>query len=546
MNKVEIKYSYITNFGELTINGEKISEYSELNSTLRKSFLESVSSIVEILDKEIYDEYELDIFASKFQCAILKFFAEKSEYCKSIHCFESQSLFQIDELWSRINEICKKNNVQVEMRGLVSVFLGQHRTLKYNELCYVVENADAEIGIFTDIDSVVGNIMIPVIISDKFDIVTESGQNKYFIPENIIEEFIDYYTKENVIKKAIMDGILALKYVELDPISDIEIQSLINNKPMYYLGKCPNTVDKGDRFALEFVSFPQDEYYLWLDNESVLEYYNGEIIAKNEGNATINVCNNGIVVESIKIIVIGHSFIENIVVLPRFEYLKKNERGKLDLLLSPTDAEDVDEITWSTSDGGVIEVDQQGNVFAVSAGNAIITVASRKTKTYFNVEVRTQITEIRISPQSLFIKLGETQVMDTYIYPEKAIVEELRWEIDNTNIAHINPSVNNRRCQVIASNTYIGKGNIRCYDPITKLGAVCNVEVVSNIAPNPLGRLALALTIIGILVPFLLPVSAIISGVGLMIDHEESHKKRFITCFILSMVFLAFWYLLFK
>ena len=70
------------------------------------------------------------------------------------------------------------------MRGPVSVFLGQNRTLEYNKLCYVVEKADAEIGIFADIDSVDGNIMIPVIISNKFDILTESGQNKYFIPEN--------------------------------------------------------------------------------------------------------------------------------------------------------------------------------------------------------------------------------------------------------------------------------------------------------------------------------------------------------------------------
>ena len=94
-----------------------------------------------------------------------------------------------------------------------------------------------------------------------------------------------------------------------------------------------------------------------------------------------------------------------------------------------------------------------------------------------------------------------------------------------------------------ASTSYEGSGNIRCYDSATDIGAICNIEVTSKIKPSMAGKVALWCWLIGIFVPFLLPISTIAGIYGLSHDEEEARRKRYIICTIGSILTLLFWFI---
>lgn len=134
-------------------------------------------------------------------------------------------------------------------------------------------------------------------------------------------------------------------------------------------------------------------------------------------------------------------------------------------------------------------------------------------------------------------------ILECNITPSDAPTENLTWELDNKTIASINPSKTGKRCQIIASTNYEGKGNVRCYDPNTKLGAICNIEVISRVKPSTAGKVALWCWLIGIIMPYLLPISIIAGIYGLSSDPEPDRRTKYIICTVGSIVTLLLWFM---
>lgn len=94
MNHIEIKYSYFSQKAEFLMNREKVSPYSELASIGNSPFLEAVASIIHCLDNEVFDDYEIDLYATDFQYELLSAIARKSEYCKISGYFQWNLCFR--------------------------------------------------------------------------------------------------------------------------------------------------------------------------------------------------------------------------------------------------------------------------------------------------------------------------------------------------------------------------------------------------------------------------------------------------------------------
>ena len=67
MNHIKIKYSYFSQKAELIMNGEKASPYSESVAVLNHPFLESVPNIIQSLDNEVFDDYDIYLYGKEFQ-----------------------------------------------------------------------------------------------------------------------------------------------------------------------------------------------------------------------------------------------------------------------------------------------------------------------------------------------------------------------------------------------------------------------------------------------------------------------------------------------
>lgn len=544
MNHVEIRYSYCSQKAELKMNGEEVSPYSELTAIFNRPFLEVVTYIFKSLDNEIFDEYEIDLYATTFQYDLLMDLVEKSEYCKVIHFHKIGSLFSKETLIERLSFISNQHNITISESSAMKLFCKENINIPTNLFFTPVEVPNADIGIFNDETVIPPTIKTIVILSDSFRFQNKSGHICYYIPQNKLDLFLEYYEFEFVIRPMVAEYLTALKYIKLNDIQKTELEAIKTNKPAYYIGDIPTSMDQGDSFMVEFSSFPPQFYMLRSENPNIISCQNTRITAVNAGNCHLIITNNkNEMVTSKGIYVIGHQYAEEIRLVPRFEYLKCSERSRIDIIVTPYNAEDANKLTWTISDPNIIQVDENGNIIALKDGKTTITVSGRNVKSTLSVEVKPALQRLRFSQQFVQMKNGEIIVLNCDVFPLDAPTENLVWEIDNKTIASINPSQDGRRCQLIASTNYEGKGNIRCYDSTSKLGAICNIEVISKVKQGTAGKIALTCWIIGIFMPFLLPISAIASFYGLANDAEPEHRTRYIVCAVGSIIILLFWIL---
>lgn len=543
MNHVEIKYSYLSQKAELKINGEQASPYSELAVIFSRSFLEGVIDIICGLDREIFDDYEIKLYATKFQYELLLSMTKKSEYCKGIQFHEIESLFPIETLFARISHISCQHDIFINKEVRIGVYCEDANIIiptKKEFICMDIPRA--EIGIFESFDNIPSTVRNHIFLSDLFGVQQKEGVIYYCVPRNKLDLFWEYYEYEFIILPIIAEYLTALRYAKLSNIEKFEFEAIKNNKPTYYIGNIPSTMDQGDVCSIEFISFPEKFYTLKSENPNIIKYSESRIIANHPGIVNLIVSDDkNIMVVSKTINVIGHQYAEEIRLIPQFEYLKRSERNQVDIVVTPVNAEDIDDFIWKVSDSNIVQVDNNGNIIALEDGKATISVSGRNVSTNLVVEVKPGLQELRFSSQSIRVKSGEMVILECNIIPENAPTENLIWELDNKTIASINPSKNGRKCQVIASKSYEGKGNIRCYDSDTKLGAICNIEVISKVRHGLPGKIALACWIIGIFIPYLLPVSTIASAYGLAMDADKDRHKRYIICAIGSIITLIWW-----
>ncbi|MDY2654413.1 MULTISPECIES: Ig-like domain-containing protein [Eisenbergiella] len=543
MNHIKIKYSYFSQKAELIMNGEKASPYSESVAVLNHPFLESVPNIIQSLDNEVFDDYDIDLYGTEFQYELLTSVAKKSEYCKEIHFFPIESLLPKVKLMEKISDLGEQNKIVIDKREPSKVYFSNGKCINLPETEFTyTEIPSADIGVFEENEIIPMTVRIPLLLSDSFEIVQRSGRTCYCVPADKIELFWKYYTLEFAERPILMEYLTALRYVQLNNMQTVEFNAIKDNRPAYYINDIPSVIDKDESFAVDFRSFPENAFSLKIEDTDIIECQGNMGLSKNPGATLICICDNkGECVVSKSITVIGHQYIEEIRLIPRFEYLKRSERNCIDVVLTPLNAEDANKLVWKNSNPNVLQIDENGNIIALENGKATITVSGQKVNASLVIEVKPVLQGLRFVQQSVRLKNGETIILECDITPPDAPTENLTWELDNKTIASINPSKYGNRCQVIASTSYEGKGNVRCYDAETKLGALCNIEVISKVKPGAAGKVALSCWLIGILFPFLLPISSIASFYGLACDPETEHRTRYIVCAAGSILTLLFW-----
>lgn len=542
MTHIEIRYSYFSSKADVTINGEKVSPYSELATTLNHPYLEVVSNIIPGLDNEIFDDYQIDFYGNLYQYKLLLSTSSKSEFCKEICFHEIESLYSQIDLLKRLSVISEQNNIVVKKPDDIVIYNPANISIPHEAGFKIVDSPKADIGIFNDPSEVPSTVRIPIIIAERISLQHLGGRAYYTIPQNDLSLFWDYIALEYNTRPLIAEYSTALRYTKLTTAQKVELDSIKSNTPQYYIGDIPASLDKGTTSSIKFASFPLNAYTIKSENSNIVSCNADSIIAHEGGTTFISILNDdNEVVAQKQISVICHQYVEEIRLIPRFEYLKRSERNRIDVIITPLNAEDANQLTWNISNPNIIQVDESGNIIALENGKATITVSGFITSAALVVEVKPALQNLSFSQQLLRLKTGETFILECNVTPSDAPTENLTWELDNKTIASINPSKTGKRCQVIASTNYEGKGNVRCYDPNTKLGAICNIEVISKVKPSTTGKVALWCWLIGIICPFLLPISTIAGIYGMSSDPEPERKPQYVVCTVGSILTLLFW-----
>ena len=120
--------------------------------------------------------------------------------------------------------------------------------------------------------------------------------------------------------------------------------------------------------------------------------------------------------------------------------INKNETAKLKIEILPEEAKD-QKITFSSSNPNIISVDQSGNIFGVSSGEATITAtAENGVKGSITLNVYSKVEEIKLDIENLTLQEGESYNLKATIYPEDATNKNITFNSENSNIATVDQS----------------------------------------------------------------------------------------------------------
>ena len=162
----------------------------------------------------------------------------------------------------------------------------------------------------------------------------------------------------------------------------------------------------------------------------------------------------------------------------------------LKAVFEPSDAT-IQEVTWSSTDTNIAEVDKDGNVTAKRNGSAtinIITINGNKTATC-TVTVTIPVTGVTLTPETVELKVGETKNLIITVAPETATNKKYTCTSDKESVATVDntglitaKSVGTAKITVTTED---GNKTATCTVTVTKSTAVDDAALATiSVFPN--------------------------------------------------------------
>ena len=118
--------------------------------------------------------------------------------------------------------------------------------------------------------------------------------------------------------------------------------------------------------------------------------------------------------------------------------LQKGERKKLNITILPEEAKN-HKVIFNSSNPNVAMVDDEGNITAISSGEATITVKAQENsvESQIDIKVYSPVTGISIDQQEIYMQIGDTFKINAFIEPDDANDKNIRFESDDKSIATV-------------------------------------------------------------------------------------------------------------
>ena len=163
--------------------------------------------------------------------------------------------------------------------------------------------------------------------------------------------------------------------------------------------------------------------------------------------------------------------------------LAVEEQQVLEVVLTPSNAV-ADDLTWSSSDVKVADVDQNGTVTAVAVGKATITVkcnggnlAATCQVEVVSKEEEVKVTAIALEPALLNLEEGQKDKLNVVVTPANAVVEDLQWETSDAEVVTVADG------EVTAQKAGKARVTVKCNDG--SLSAYCEITVTEKSVTPP-------------------------------------------------------------
>lgn len=165
----------------------------------------------------------------------------------------------------------------------------------------------------------------------------------------------------------------------------------------------------------------------------------GLVTACGKGQTTITVKSRQNPSVSISYELDVHVAVESIVLSSRQLQLNRGDKKVLVAMVRPEEANNR-AVKWESSNEEVVSVSAVGELEAIAAGDAVITVTSLQNaeiKQVCRVQVQVPVESFALEPNSLALKKGETKRLTPIVEPRDATNQLVAWSSKNKDVAAV-------------------------------------------------------------------------------------------------------------
>lgn len=150
--------------------------------------------------------------------------------------------------------------------------------------------------------------------------------------------------------------------------------------------------------------------------------------------------------------------------------MRIGETQNLKLSITPTEAQDDANVTWTSDRPEILSVDETGKVTAHQSGSATITATADSVHGELTISVNPNLTALKIVPDRMKMFVGDSIAVQIETTPADENLDALQWKSDNAEIAYYKDG------RIYG----VGVGTTRITASVGDVTASCTVRVAIN------------------------------------------------------------------
>ena len=514
-NSVVIEYTPLSAIPKILLNGDELTQYSELHGSVNKPIYMWINEAVRHFDEHFNDTYSLSIIGTNFQQRIASHCAKQSKYCFSVLPKPMKMLSDIDYKLTVVKKIASHRGVSLrDIDKSVGINAdGLDGVAEYLPEGFSIHAiANAAIRLCNSRETAVdAHEPLRIYPAEELTVQIEGADCYLSLPKTDIKDFIsDLWLYEQAIPY-INNAHAILSSLSLGKVERAALDSAVNEKVNYIYDPLPSEMDVGEEFRFAYGIFPEQLANKFIkvvsSDENVVVYENGNIRGVKQGISSIRLIGiDDVLIESFDVQIVKRNYIQSIQIIAPFEALCVDDSAKLQIFTYPENADDEAELTLSISNPEVAIAQKNGEVVAFKPGTCVLTVSSSQAETKFNIIVKPKLNNLQLSLRSANIIRKQSIQIRCSSEPADAYVGNLEWGVDKDSIVTVSVSQDKKSCSVYAEK--VGSCVISCTDERTQKSSSCSIQVIQEETHTVLEVFTIITTVLGIIFSFWIPAMA--------------------------------------
>ena len=482
MNQVVVFYNPFLPELKISVNGKKISSYSPLMSYKHQRFEKWCNNLFSDLYREINSDYDVVCISNEFICNWLEQLSQKNPHCLS---FTGEPLPVGSDIYERLSKL--------EMLGIEGdpdpVLVPIVNASDDDDMTSAVYEILEEQGIFEDISEegivwsecpfanvelvscdswedtprdypcaivfcgsendyvdVSGNVPVYVLVmGSETKFINRHGSRLYFtVDPDDIGEIITSILEEEVLCPILSESSYNVSKEEISYMTEREKEDLamICQASPICVANIPSTLDVGRAVDIHPEVYPSGcgiEWQICSSCPEVLSVEDGILSPNAPGVTEVSLYVGDdiypVICETVR--VCKRELISSISLFPSILYLPVGKSEKVEISVTPPNAENIREIVWESSDPSVAEVDSEsGMITAKESGRCDITASTAETSCRITLYVQPDLEDVICPCSFLELSVGEQREFRFQAVPKNAYgIDLLRTISSDKNVA---------------------------------------------------------------------------------------------------------------